>query len=620
MHTISQTIEIMKESNYFYAWESVLLGSSVPMEWEFLLKDSENSELYHMLADKLHKSSVPYVIVNEYIDEFFRYYEHNESRHEIKNRIAQAYLRKKLSADNDLLDVELSKKISLSIESKQELINAHMKWMKSFICNIIGKKSFFELDYTKCHVGEWLEEEGDMIPSGLYERHKNLHSMAQSAIRMYKKEDYAYFLLLYTDILSSSYQIRDTIMNIYFSRRVISIFQDPVTNRANYFQLKLDLQDKKSKNSILMFNIKEFSKINLLYGHDMGDKIIKEIADIVASIKDVKSVYRIYGDEFAAIFSNENKKEVVSKIKKRLQEHEFHLYESSVSLSFYGSISDITEHVLEHCEYGLMISKHHYGDIVDVSEIEDSVYKKYANEITLSQQLRLAFLDNRVLAYYQPIMNLKKGTITKYEVLMRVKDVNSNILTPVEFLDVLKGMYIYPEVTKLIIKNSFEFFKNSKYEFSINLSFADIINDDTKLFILALIKEYPEVSARCTFELLENEAILNEMEVNEFFEQLHTNGVKIALDDFGVGYSNYDTIFKFDIDYIKIDGSLTESILTSSKSMVLVESIITVARKLNAKIIVEYVSSKDIYEAISKMDVDYVQGYYIGKPSESLEA
>ena len=85
---------------------------------------------------------------------------------------------------------------------------------------------------------------------------------------------------------------------------------------------------------------------------------------------------------------------------------------------------------------------------------------------------------------------------------------------------------------------------------------------------------------------------------------MHTYGVKIALDDFGVGYSNYDIIFKFDIDYIKIDGSLTESILTSSKSLVLVESIITVAKKLDAKLIVEFVSSKEIYEVVSKLDID----------------
>ena len=99
---------------------------------------------------------------------------------------------------------------------------------------------------------------------------------------------------------------------------------------------------------------------------------------------------------------------------------------------------------------------------------------------------------------------------------------------------------------------------------------------------------------------------------------LHENGVKISIDDFGSGFSNYDTIFKFDVDYIKIDGSITESLLTSSKSRVLLDSIITVAQELGAKIIVEYVSSKEIYDYVHKLDVDMLQGFYLGQPAETL--
>jgi len=571
-----------------------------------------------LIAKKLHDNSVPYVIVSEYLDEFFRYYKQESAKHDIKNNIAEAYLRKKLLDDKKLIDIELKKKLSVSIESKQELINAHMKWMKNFICTVTGEPQFFELDYTKCFVGKWLIEERENISAELYQRHKNLHSMAQSALRMYKKNDYAYFLLLYTDILSSSYQIRDSIMNIYFSRRIRSVFEDPISGQANYFQLKVDLQNLEQKQTILLFNIKEFSKINLLYGHENGDRVIKEILDIVSKIKNVVRTYRIYGDEFAAIFAKEHKEFVLEEIKTALHQHEFNIHQNKILLSFYGSVADITEHVLEHCEYGLMISKHHYGEIVAVDDIPENVFREYANEITLSQQLRLAFLDNRVLTYFQPILDLKTNKIFKYEVLMRIEDINSNILEPKSFLEVLKGMYIYPEVTKLIIKNSFEFFKNNVYDFSINLSFADIINDDTKAFITAIIKEYPEVAKRCTFELLEHEAILNEVEVSDFFSTLHNSGIKIALDDFGVGYANYDTIFKFDIDYIKIDGSLTESILTSSRSRVLVESIVTVARNLNAKIVVEFVSSKEILDCVRNLEIDYAQGYYIGKPKSEL--
>ena len=618
MNSISKSIYIMKNSNYFDAWSGVLLSDSSVQEWEYLLANSSDDNVYIMLAEKLHAHSVPYVIVSEYIDEFFRYYMIDSVRHIIKNKIAEAYLKKKLTEDNRLLNIELNKKISISIESKQELINAHLNWMKNFICSIIGKPVYYELDPKKCYVGEWLLEEKDDVSEQLVVIHKNLHSMAQSAIRMYNQNDYAYFLLLYTDMLSSSYQIRDTILNIYYSRRLTSIYQDPLSNAGNYFQLKLDISNSKNKNTIMMFNIKEFSKINLLYGHDNGDKIIKEIIDIVNGITNVGSTYRIYADEFAAMFLTKNKKQVITDINSRLHQYEFVLPNSTILLSFYESVADVTEHVLEYCEYGLMMSKHHYGDLVDVNSISQNVFEEYANEVTQSQQLRLAFLDNRIKTYYQPIMNMKTLSITKYEVLMRVKDINSNIIEPANFLNVLKEMYIYPEVTKLIIKNSFDFFKTNSFDFSINLSFADIVNENTQAFILTIIKEYPEVSSRCTFELLENEAILNDEIVNTFFRQLRQSGVKIALDDFGVGYSNYDTIFKFDIDYIKIDGSLTESILTSSKSKVLVESITTVAQKLGAKVIVEFVSSKEIFDVLSEMDVDYVQGYYIGKPAKDL--
>ena len=173
-------------------------------------------------------------------------------------------------------------------------------------------------------------------------------------------------------------------------------------------------------------------------------------------------------------------------------------------------------------------------------------------------------------------------------------------------------------MTKVIIEQTFSLFAKNAYEFSINLSFADIINPDTEAFILAIIEQYPEVAKRCTIELLENEAISNEDEVNRFFELLRKKGVKISIDDFGSVFSNYDTIFKFDVDFIKIDGTIVESLPTSSKYRVLLDSIIAVAKELDAKVILEYVSSKEIYDYVSKLDVDMLQGFYLGKPAEKL--
>ncbi len=615
---ILKVIHIMKQSNYFTSWHDLLLDDSLVHEWKYILTHSNDNESYTKLANELHKYNVPFVIVNEYIDEFFRYFQDYEHTHRIKNKIAEAYLNKKLSHDKKLIKKELNKNISVLLESKKELINAHMNWMKNFIDTIIGTPKYFELDYTKCYVGKWLLEEKDNVDKELFEQHMNLHSMAQSALRMYKHNDYAYFLLLYNDILTVSYQIRDTISHIYMAKSLTSLLQDPLSGQANYFQLEHDIQENSNANSILIFNIKEFKKINLLYGHRTCDKIIKEIGTLIIDLDHIVETYRIYGDEFAVIFKTEHQLEFIDSFKDKLEKHSFHADDEIIFLSFYGSYSKITKHVLEYCEYGLMLSKKNYGEFIDINNIDREIFLKYANQVTLSQKLKLAFLDNRILTYYQPIMNLKSGQITKYEVLMRVKDIDGEILTPTNFLHNLKKMYMYPEVTKLIIQNSFQFFKNNHYEFSINLSYADIINETTKAFILKVLKENKEIAKRCTFEILEHEAILNESEVINFFEELHSNGVKIALDDFGVGYSNYDTIFKYDIDYIKIDGSLVESILSSERSKTFVQSISEIAKKMGAKVILEYVSSKEIYDAVTKMDVDYAQGYYIGRPSANL--
>ncbi len=615
---IEKVIFTMKESNYFYAWKDALLGNSVLNDWKKILAEPENRSLYSELSVKLYEHKVPYVIVSEYIDEFFRYCNIDQHRHMIKNKIAEAYLHKQLLDDKEGIEEELGTKMSVVLESTRELIDAHLNWMKSFITTIVEKPTYFELDPRKCFVGKWILSEKENIPSSLVQKHINLHSMAESALRMYHKEDYAYFLLLYMDILESSYQIKNSIMNIFFTRRIRSIYEDPLSGKFNYFQLKNDIQKYDKDVSILVFNIKDFKKMNLLYGHDVCDKLIRKIADKVDTIPEVMSTYRIYGDEFAILFSTQEAEKVITLFKEELYKYEFNFADESMSISFYGSYAQLSKHVLEYCEYGLMLSKKHYGDIVNVDNTDEKALFLYADELHLSKKLQLAFVDNRIISHFQPIEDLKTGKITKYEVLMRVQNIDGTIMFPGEFLDSLENMYLYPEVTKLMIKNSFDFFRDKDCGFSINLLYSDLINQDTKAFILEIIKENPQTASRCTFELLEYEAIVNLNDVATFFADLHSHNVSIALDDFGTGYSNYDVIFNMKIDYIKIDGSLTESMLTSEKSRVVIESIVEVSKKLGIEIVIEFVSSEEIYNAVKDMDIDYAQGYHIGKPLAKL--
>ena len=620
MERIKDAMKIIDETNYFCPWRELLVSDYAVEMWELIFSDNATDEVYAEIAKQLYEQKVPYVIANEYIDEVFRHLNLLDKQYFIiKNKIANEFLKNKLMHDLVIIEEDLQKKLSHTLEAKRDLINAHLKWMRKFINSILGSSQAPELDPKKCTIGLWILQEEKLLKNHtIQDMHANLHAMAQSAIKMYKREDYAYFLLLYIDMLNFSYQIRDLVMNIYFSKKLTSIYSDYLTNKPNYLQLREDIEKFSSDDYLVILNIKEFSKFNLLYGHDTGDRLIKEVVNFLTTLPNIKGVYRIYGDEFAVIFDKEKHEYIQHDFKIDVESHEYHIKNRAILLSFYASYATISKHVLEHCEYGLLESKKNLGTFINATTIQEEVIIKYTNAMTLSQKLRVAFLDDRFSCCYQPIIDKKSGEIVKYEALMRIKTRGGEKLYPGEFLDVLQDMYIYPEVTKVIIEKSFQMFKERECQFSINLSFADIINPETEAFILAMVEKYPQVAKRCTFELLENEAIKNELEVLRFFHLLHEAGVKISIDDFGSGFSNYDTIFKFDVDFIKIDGTITESLLTSSKSRVLLDSIITVARELNAQIIVEYVSSKEIYDYVCKLDVDMLQGYFIGKPAEEL--
>ena len=620
MDKIENALKIIDKTKYFDPWRELLVGEYATKMWKLIFGEDEQERLFADIGKHLYEYKVPYVIASEYIDEVFRHLELLDKRYfYIKNKIANEFLKNKLLHDKKIIRKDLLKGISHTIEEKKEIINAHLHWMESLIDFILQRGESPELDSHKCAVGRWILEEEELLShSNIKDIHTNLHAMANSAIKMHRKEDYAYFLLLYIDMLSASYQIRDLMMNVYFSKKLTSIYSDYLTSQANYLQLREDVQEYSADEYLVTLNIKEFSRFNLLYGHDAGDKLIKEVTDFLSALPKVRKVYRLYGDEFAVLFDKNDRKYIMHNFKVDLESHEYHLNDRTILLSFYASYAKFSKHALEYCEYGLLESKKHLGVFMDARDINKEVILGYTKAMTLSQKLRIAFLDDRFTCCYQPITERKSGKVVKYEALMRIVNHDGSKLYPAEFLDVLQDMYMYPEVTKVIIEKTFSLFTDKEYEFSINLAFADVINPETEAFILAIIEKYPQTAKRCTFELLENEAIKNEEEVIRFFTLLHENGVKISIDDFGSGFSNYDTIFKFDVDFIKIDGSITESLLTSSKSRVLLDSIITVARELGAKIIVEYVSSKEIYEYVRKLDVDMLQGFYLGKPSPTL--
>ena len=194
-----------------------------------------------------------------------------------------------------------------------------------------------------------------------------------------------------------------------------------------------------------------------------------------------------------------------------------------------------------------------------------------------------------------------------------MESIISKYIKPFSFLEVAKTNRIYNKITQAVLTNTLAVAQKYNIPCSLNISLTDIYDEKTMQMFFKTLDEYTH-NELLTIELLETEDFVNYDDVNEFCEKVHSYGIKIALDDFGSGYSNFAHILKLPIDYIKIDASLITNIAVDKNSRIMVETIIELAHRLNIETIAEYVSSKEILDIIKEIGIDYAQGFYIGKP------
>ncbi|MBD3829979.1 MAG: EAL domain-containing protein, partial [Arcobacter sp.] len=160
---------------------------------------------------------------------------------------------------------------------------------------------------------------------------------------------------------------------------------------------------------------------------------------------------------------------------------------------------------------------------------------------------------------------------------------------------------------------TFALFSNQDIEFSINLSYEDIANEAFMKFLYEKINSYKNPK-NIIFEILESDFIEDFSVVKEFTTYVRTKGCKIAIDDFGSGYSNMENILKLKPEIIKIDGSLIKNINLSEESKTIVKNIVNMAKELNAKTVAEYVHSKEVFDVVKNMNIDFLQGFYLSEP------
>ena len=423
-------------------------------------------------------------------------------------------------------------------------------------------------------------------------------------------------------ILSNLYQNnsnKESDITKYRDRLFNRYFTDHLTNLPNIYQLRRDLENNEDF-SLIIFNIDNFQIINNFYGYVVGDYAIEQVATFIKKQANECNVYKISGDEFALVVNRGmffyDLKEHLTKLYQKMKDIVINYQGTNIfiNVTLASSANGNNENIFSKVSMALRYAKEvnaHFWIYEDKMGFEDN----YERKLQLSEVVREAVSNFRVIPYYQAIIDTKTSKIKKYECLARLIDIDGKILSPLDFIPISKKIKNYDIVTKTIIDKSFATFETIDFEFTINLSIEDIINKEMFTFIMDKLKN-SNVSHKVTFEILESDAIEDFKKVERFISEVKRYGAKIAIDDFGSGYSNFSYLTKMSADYIKIDGSLVKEIDQDRNSLLVVETIVEFAKKLGIKTIAEYVHSKIIMDKVKELGVDYSQGFYIDEPSE----
>jgi len=404
------------------------------------------------------------------------------------------------------------------------------------------------------------------------------------------------------------------------------LYYDKLTGLKTKYALLEDIEKNIDDFEVLfLINIDNFQNINTLYGYREGDNILKQFAKCLKEFNknlDYK-IYRLHGDEFV-LYKGEDYQCIdtyyqdLQHLNRIINNYNFKVNsndEYDIRLDTTVGISMGQEDLISTVDTALRYAKVHklpfktYENSIDViSEVKDKFYWR--------DKIKLSLDQDTIIPVFQPIVNRDQEVI-KYEILIRLKYEN-HVVAPNQFLEAAINTKQYQEMFKRLFIKAYSIIEYSNKIFSINISYDDITNHNIMSFIKKTLELSPNISKRIVFEILESSEVKDWFLFKDIIDDFRDLGVRIAIDDFGAGYSNLSNILHIKPEYLKIDGEFIKDITVSKESLSMVKAVYSFCKELNVKVIAEYVHSKEVFDILYDIGIEEFQGYYFSEPLEEV--
>ncbi len=416
-------------------------------------------------------------------------------------------------------------------------------------------------------------------------------------------------------------------------RLLQALYTDPLTRLENRAKLLHDTRTP-GRGSLVLVNIDAFKEINDFYGYQCADNLLRELAMALRTFIEREPdwsncvLYKLPADEFAVRIPVSLEPDVLEARMAALsvfataqvfrwdgQEFGISITQGAATTSR-GPNTVSGEELLSSANIALKFARRQHRNF-GVYDPAFKVREEYEHNLIWAALLKAGLQADRVVPFFQPILNNNTGKVEKFECLVRLLDDQGQPVSPGQFLTVAKKLRLYSEITRIMVDKSFTQFRNEVFDFSLNLSYEDIGDATTVAFIKNRLEE-TGMGPRVIFEILESEGIKNYDEVKTFIDDVKVFGARVAIDDFGAGYSNFEHLLRLGVDIIKIDGSLIHNLDSDPNAWTITRGIVQFARELHMQTVAEFVHSPSIQEKVLQLGIDYTQGAWLGMPAAHL--
>jgi len=457
---------------------------------------------------------------------------------------------------------------------------------------------------------------------------KLMHGVTSKSILLGLKND-----TLINDLTNKIVEIEDLASEMSY-QATHDMLTGLINRREFELRLKKTISEIKysEKNHVLCYmDLDEFKIVNDTCGHIAGDALLKKLADhLMHNIRSNDTLARLGGDEFGLLLPScniEKAFEIADKLREAIKQFRFtwenNIFDIGVSIGLVeinentGNLTDILKAVDSACYIAKDLGKNR----IHIYEEDDLKLTERLDYMYSAQAVQKSLADNRFMLYAQEIRAINKDTNKWHgELLIRMINEEGNLILPDQFIPAAERYHLMTDIDKWVVNEAFIFIKQLEQQFpdavlcTINLSGQSVCD---KLFLNYVIEKFTEIkvppSSVC-FEITETAAVENFFHAERLLEVLKGIGCSFSLDDFGSGLSSFGYLKKLDVNYLKIDGSFVKTMLEDKKDYAMVKSINQIGKEMGIKTVAEFVENDDILRELKKLNVDYVQGYGIGRP------